>query len=180
MIHGGRRDGGHCEVQTIRTAADGEKVQMTTVSLVVMEAGSDWPGQIGDSTSLVAICQGDGDLFCIARARLGALATRRQNVRVAVLACNADSDGAVAERRGRLAHLMLGAVVATTCGRLVLSANRCASHDLRAELFSLAGALTEEIRGTTATVALRFEGASHAMAAGLAKTRPVAAARTAT
>jgi hypothetical protein len=49
---------------------------MTTTSMVVMEPGSDWPGQIGDSTSLVAFCQEGVDLVCRTRAKLGAEANR--------------------------------------------------------------------------------------------------------
>ena len=42
---------------------------MTTVSMVVMEPGSDWPGQIGDSTNLVALCQGGEEMVRRTQAR---------------------------------------------------------------------------------------------------------------
>ena len=51
-------------------------------------------------------------------------------------------------------------VTSTTCGRLVLSASGRASRQLREELLRLAGELTEELRGATATISLRFADAS--------------------
>ena len=142
---------------------------MTTVSMVVMEPGSEWPGQIGDSTNLVAFCQGGEELVRRTQARLGALLAAKQIVRVAVLACNGTTDGATAGRRTRLAQMLLGVMVRTTRGRLVFSASGDASHRLREELLALADTLTAELRGTTTTISLRF---SPRTAAPLAKTRP--------
>ena len=54
------------------------------------------------------------------------------------------------------ARTLLGAVSGTSHGRLVLCASGRSSHELRLELFALTGALTEEIRGTTTMVSLKF------------------------
>jgi hypothetical protein len=142
---------------------------MTAFSVVVMEPGSDWPGQVGDSTTLVAFCQEGEELLRRTQARLRALADRDQCVRVAVLACNGETEGLTANRRERIAQLLLDAVAATTCGRLIVSANGAASHHLREHLFALVGALTRALQGSTATVSLRFEGLSPGVAPGHAR-----------
>ena len=129
---------------------------MTTTAMIVMERGGDWPGQIGDATNVVAFGQGCDDLLQSTREKLGTLHRGHQSVRVAVLACGSAEGAVAAGRRAQLARLLLAAVASTTCGRLILSASGCASPQLREEMFSLAGTLTEELGGTTATVSLRF------------------------
>ena len=129
---------------------------MAMVSLVVMESGSDWPGHVGDSADLVAFSQSGEKLLQRTEEKLNALRRSHQDVRVAVLACNGDTDGEAHACRARVARALLTAVSATTFGRLVLTASRCASLPLREELFSLTGALSEQLRVTTATVFLRF------------------------
>ncbi len=132
---------------------------MTAFSVVVMEPGSDSPGQVGDSTTLVAFCQEGEELLCRTQSRLRARAEQRQSVRVAVLACNGQTEGLTASRRQRIAQLLLEAVASTTCGRLIVSANESASHHLREHLFALVGGLTRALQGRgTTTVSLRFEG----------------------
>jgi hypothetical protein len=133
---------------------------MTTTAMVVIEPGGDWPGQIGDSPNLVAFSPGVEDLLRKTQAKVDALRRGKQAVRVAVLACNRAAGGATALRRAQLAHMLLGVVTSTTCGRLVLSASGRASRQLREELLRLAGELTEELRGATATISLRFADAS--------------------
>jgi hypothetical protein len=135
-------------------------MDMTTTAMIVMEPGGDWPGQIGDSTNLVAFSQGGEDLLRKTQEKVDALRRGKQAVRVAVLACNPAAGGATALRRAQLARMLLGLVTSTTCGRLVLSASGRASRQLREELLRLAGELTEELRGATATISLRFADAS--------------------
>ena len=135
---------------------------MTAFSVVVMEPGSDWPGQVGDSSTLVAFCQEGEELFRRTQSKLSALAEHHQSVRVAVLACNGETEGLTASRRKRIAQVLLDAVASTTCGRLVVSANGAASRHLREHLLALVGDLTRALQGSTATVALRFEGRSRA------------------
>jgi hypothetical protein len=133
-----------------------------TTAIVVMEPGSDWPGQIGDTTNLVAFSHEGGDLSRRTQEKLDALRHAKQSLRVAVLACSAAAGGAAARRRAELARLLLGAVKSTTCGRLTLTASGSSCCQLREELFALAGELTEELRGTRATISLRFAASSGA------------------
>jgi hypothetical protein len=132
---------------------------MTTTAMIVMEPGSDWPGQIGDFTNLVAFSHGCEDLLQRTQEKLGVLRRSKQTVRVAVLACNAATGDAPAGRRAQLARTLLDAVASATCGRLILSARGRASHKLLGELLALAEALAQELRGTRATVSLRFTDA---------------------
>jgi hypothetical protein len=60
------------------------------------------------------------------------------------------------ERRLEVGRTLLAAVAGTQFGRLVLSADELASRSLREELFSLAAALGEQLRGTSTTIVLRF------------------------
>ena len=139
---------------------------MTALSVVVMEPGSDWPGQVGDSTTLVAFSQGGDELLRRTQSRLKALADHHQSVRVAVLACNGDTEGLTASRRERIARVLLDAVATASGGRLIVSANRAASHPLREHLFALVGALTKALQGSNASVSLRFEAVSPGVATG--------------
>src|SRR5580658_3789323 len=103
---------------------------MTTTAMIVMEPGSDWPGQVGDETNLVAFGQGCDDLLRRTQDKLGVLQRSRQVIRVAVLACNAATGGAAALGRAQLARALLGAVSSTNSGRLVLSASGRTSQPL--------------------------------------------------
>jgi hypothetical protein len=129
---------------------------MAMVSLVVMEPGSEWPGHVGDSSNLVAFSQKGEKLLQRTHEKLETLRRGRQSVRVAVLACNGEADGEVDGYRAKIACTLLAAVTGTTCGRLVLSVSSGASLRVRQELLALAGTLSEHLRGTTATVSLRF------------------------
>jgi hypothetical protein len=134
---------------------------MTTTGMIVMERGSDWPGPIGDVTNLVAFSQGCDELLRKTQEKLEALQRSKQQVRVAILACNSATDDAAARRRAELARILLVAVASATCGRLILCTGGPASRRQVEALLALAEALAEEFRGTTATVSLRFtEGAS--------------------
>jgi len=127
---------------------------MGLVSLVVMERGSDWPGHVGDFETLVAVGVGEDGLLERTRRRLDLLRAGRQQVRIAVLACNDATDVASAGRRAELAHELLTAVAAEPFGRLVVTSPETAPPRLRQELLSLAGALTD--KRTSATVSVRF------------------------
>jgi hypothetical protein len=137
-----------------------KEINMAMVSLVVMEPGSEWPGHVGDSANLVAFSQDGEKLLQRTQEKLEALRRGQQDVRVAVLACNGETDGEANGCRAQVAHTLLAAVRGTTFGRLVLSASGRASLRLRQELLSLTGALSEQLRGTTATVSLKFTEAS--------------------
>jgi hypothetical protein len=128
---------------------------MSTTAMIVMEPGSEWPGQIGDFTNVVAFTHGCEELLRRTQEKLGLLQRHKQSVRVAVLACSADTDDMHAGLRAQLARSLLGAVAGTTCGRLVLSAGARAPRELLQALLALAETLAREVRGTSATVSLR-------------------------
>jgi hypothetical protein len=130
---------------------------MATVSLVVMEPGSEWPGHVGDHPNLVAFSQSGEMLLQRTKETLDALRRDEQDVRVAVLACNGETaDGEADGYRTQVARTLLSAVSSKTLGRLVLSASGRASVRLREELLALTGTLSAQLQGTTATVSLRF------------------------
>jgi hypothetical protein len=139
--------------------------EMTTTAMIVMEPGSDWPGQIGDVTNLVAFSQGCDDVLRRTQEKLAWLQRSKQVVRVAVLACNTATGDAAAGHRAQLARMLLGAVSCATRGRLILSASGSTSPGLRQELLALAATLAKELRGSTATVSLRLSEASRRVAA---------------
>jgi hypothetical protein len=127
---------------------------MTGVALVVMEPGSEWPGHVGVSETLVALKPGHDTIRCT-RERLAALRRQREEINVAVLACNGAMDSETARRRIAVGREMLASI--TRHGRLVLTASaEGASSELRQHLLSLAETLTDGLRGTSATVTLRF------------------------
>jgi len=65
---------------------------MTAYSVVVIEPGSDWPGDVSYSTTLAAFCQDGEELLCRTQTKLEALADRDHCVRVPVLACNGETE----------------------------------------------------------------------------------------
>src|SRR5580700_3154826 len=109
---------------------------MGFVSLVVMEKGSEWPGQVGDTENLVAVGVGEERLLERTRRRLDLLRRGGQQLRVAVLACNAATDASSSGRRARVAHELLTAVAGDAFGRVVLSSPETAPPRLRQELLS--------------------------------------------
>jgi|HubBroStandDraft_6_1064221.scaffolds.fasta_scaffold312203_2 hypothetical protein len=145
---------------TITARGAAEEIDVAMVSLVAMESGSEWPGYVGHHSNLVAFSQPREKLLQRIQEELDALRRSLQSVRVAVLACNGDTGGEAYSCRAEIARSLLAAVMGTTFGRLVLSASGCASLRLCQELIALAGVLSEQLRGTSATVSLRFTEAS--------------------
>jgi glutamate racemase len=129
---------------------------MSTTAMIVMEPGSDWPGQVGDETNVVLPGDGSEDLLHKTEEKLEALRRGNHLVRVAVLACNGAEGAAAPTARAQLARMLFGAVTVALHGRLILSASTTATLQLREELLRLAGALTEGLRGTRATVSVQF------------------------
>jgi hypothetical protein len=130
---------------------------MAVVTLIVMEPGSEWPGYVEDSESVVAVAHGDEGLLARTRRRLDAMRQeRQQDLRVAVLACNTASDVTSVARRTEIAHELLTAVTEVGSGKLVLAASDRITMQQRCELLSLAGELSQRLRGGTATVSVRF------------------------
>src|SRR5580658_6234831 len=101
---------------------------MTTTGLVVMEPGSEWPGQVGDSTRVVAFSADGEDLHRKTQAAIETIRRRKECMRVAVLACAAAS--VTAQRRVAIARTLLTAVSLATCGRLILTVSGHASREL--------------------------------------------------
>jgi hypothetical protein len=131
---------------------------MANVAVVVMEPGSDWPGQVGDSATMVAIKQTVDERPQRTRERLDEIQRGKNCVRVAVLACNSATDANSLAQRAQVAKDLLGAVKTAALGRLVLTANAHASPQLRHSLLSLVGDLGQALRSSSATVCLRFAG----------------------
>jgi hypothetical protein len=137
-------------------AAAGTEASMAAVALVVMEPGSQWPGHVGDGETLVALRTGE-DMLQSTHDKLASLARARQSVRVAVLACNGATDGATEQRRAGVAGKLLASVSQTARGRLVLTASAGRESTLvRHRLLSLAGTLSDQLRGTSASLTLKF------------------------
>ena len=132
---------------------------MTCVALVVMEPGSEWPGHVGESETLVAL-RSEQDMVGSTQEKLAALRRGRQDISVAVLACNGATDAATMDRRARVAGDLLESVSRAWRGRLVLTASAGrASGSLRQHLLLLAGTLSDRLRGTSATLTLKFTDA---------------------
>jgi hypothetical protein len=129
---------------------------MAAVSLIVMEHGSEWPGHVGNTGDVVAVSCGSEELLQRTRQGLAALQRRGQHVRIAVLACSDLTDASSRVRRVEVVTELLAAVNASRFGRVVLSTAERASAHLRNELLTLAGVLGPRLRGTSATVSVRF------------------------
>jgi hypothetical protein len=134
---------------------------MTSTAMIVMEPGSEWPGQVMECTNVVAFSQGCEDLLRLTQSKLDALARGGQTVRVAVLACGSSIDDGGRAHRAQLARALIGAVARATHGRLILSAGHQGSQELVRGLLTLVEDLTGEVRGTTATISLRLAEGSH-------------------
>jgi hypothetical protein len=76
---------------------------MAVVTLIVMEPGSEWPGHVGDSESVVAVANAEEGLLEKTRRKLDSMRQQDQHVRVAVLACNQEGDDSSVSRRAELA-----------------------------------------------------------------------------
>jgi hypothetical protein len=137
------------------------------VTLIVMEPGSEWPGHVGDPENVVAVGGDEDGLLDRAKQRLDAIRRRGQRVRVAVLACRETLDATSVDRRSEVARELLAAVAEAGFGRLVMTTSKRATMRERCELLALAGDLSQRLRGSTATVSVRF-GSDSLRGVGLA------------
>lgn len=144
---------------------------MAIVTLVVMEPGSSWPGQVGASENLVVRHDGKG-LLRSTRMRLDSLRRQGHRVRVAVLACSEATDSGSVARRTEVAHDLLDAVACMPGGRLVLSSVDGASDEVRHGLFLLAGTLSCKLPGSGAMVLARFNTTGDGREVPAARVRP--------
>jgi hypothetical protein len=132
-------------------------MDMGNVSLIVMEQGGAWPGRVVESEDVVAVHDDKEVLLQRTLQKVESFRRRGQHLRLAVLACNSETNHhASIAHRAELADELLRAVAAVGFGRLLLSTASTASVRLRCELLSLADALSQTFAGTAATVTVRF------------------------
>ena len=129
---------------------------MVTTAVVVMEHGSEWPGHVSSSMSVLALEPDEPEAVYRTEEGLDALRRSHQRVQVAMLACNPALDTFALATRARLARVLLDSVARDVDGRLILCASVLACGELRTELLGHVGALTQASRGTLTTVSLRF------------------------
>jgi hypothetical protein len=133
---------------------------MENVGLIVMEEGSEWPGQVGGSANVLVFVQNDGLFLERMQQRLEALESQGQRVRVAVLACNGAMDRDACERRRFVGRALLAVVARAGFGRLVLTAHGGSSPHFPEELLSLTDTLRAGVNGARVMVSLRVSGKS--------------------
>jgi hypothetical protein len=135
-------------------------------SLVVVEAGAKWPTCAGEyqqtqPNSVVEIqAESESGAAFVARVRRRIAALRtRGNVRVGLLAANGEVDRAAKHAKYELARVLARALEGS--GELVLTASLASgdAESLRHELFALAGALCDELKGDNVSVSVRFSDA---------------------
>jgi hypothetical protein len=111
------------------------------MALIVLEPGSDWPGEpAGEFDGVIALANDEATLLERTRDRLAELVRRSDRLGTAVLACCAAAQDVVA-RRMTLARLLFDALEAAGNGRLVLCAGPDAPPSLRDELYALAASM---------------------------------------
>jgi hypothetical protein len=132
---------------------------MATITLIVMEPGSLWPGRACDQNNVIAVGSEARNLLFRTRRRLDLLRSSGVKVREAVLACGDSSAPGMDELRCELAHELLSALIEGGFGRLILTAADGVTIQQRRGLLALAGALSRRVRGTLITVSVRFGGA---------------------
>ena len=136
-------------------------------SLVVVEAGAKWPACAGEyqqqqPNSVVEIqAESEAGTAFVSRVKRRIATTRKRGaVRVALLAANGVLDRASKQARYELAHTLAGAL--DGAGELVLTASLSSGNaeSIRHELFSLAGALCDELKCASVSVSVRFSDAT--------------------
>jgi hypothetical protein len=127
---------------------------MGTVTLIVMERGSAWPGRTGASDNTIIVAGENSAILCRTANKLLALHQHGHQVRDAVLACNDAVDPDSGARRAQLAHALLKAVAAGRDGRVVLTSGDRGSTEVRRDLLSLAGILSCKPEGALATISV--------------------------
>jgi hypothetical protein len=131
-------------------------------SLVVVEAGAAWPACAGEyqqaQPNSVVEVQPDTESHVEFTARVErriASIRKRGAVRVALVAANESLDTVSLRGRHGLATLLAASMDGT--GELVLTASVGSNAErVSHELFALAGALCDELRGSNVSVSVRF------------------------
>ena len=135
------------------------------MSIVVLEAGAAWPVWLTEYQRLapnsVVIVQAGTESVYAFRARViqrvaEAKVAGTGRVRVGVLVASGRSDEGARSMREGVARAILSAMGTLSEAELVLAGGGNDGDPSRQELFALAGALCEELGGTSVNVRVRF------------------------
>jgi hypothetical protein len=148
-----------------------------SVSLVIVESGAVWPRfaqelqrravhAVVESQSATESAEQFADRVA---QRLYKLTTRGLMIEFAVIATNDAFDARALAVRQRLARVIAAAMPRNGSGELTLSAAEHAGDVERHHLFTLAGALMDELAGSAIGVRVRFTSSS---SSGIRSVRP--------
>jgi hypothetical protein len=130
--------------------------------MVVMEAGAAFPAFVAEyqrsaPNSLVEIQASSESPAQFAQRVIRKLELMGGDLRVAIMAANAETQEDNASARYRIARALLRVMARGGSGEIVLTSD--STEDVRQALFALAGTLCEDLRGTELGVRVRFSGA---------------------
>lgn len=137
----------------------------TLLSVVVLELGSSWPTWLAEyqkhAPDSVVLAQSSGESGTdfaqrVAR-KMDEIASRAAAIHAGFLVSNGKLDEAAVAARERICSLLLRVMIQKQRGELVLAADVKTGDDFRHELFSLAGRLCDELRGSPVSVRVRFD-----------------------
>jgi hypothetical protein len=130
-------------------------------SVVVLEEGADFPRWIAEyqrrapNSVVVAHTAGESmDDLCARVTRK--LPELNGELRVGVVACSPSDDEAHLAARERLCRLLIDTLAPNGGGEVVLAASLSGSDASKHAIFELAGALCENLRGSSRVVRVRF------------------------
>jgi len=131
-------------------------------SMVVMEVGAIFPPFVAEyqksaPNSLVEVQTTSESPAQFAQRVIRKLELVNGDLRVAIVAANAETHEDSAAARYRIARALLRVMAKRGSGEIVLTSD--ATDDVRQALFALAGTLCEDLRGTDLGVRVRFSGA---------------------
>lgn len=140
----------------------------TSASMVIVEAGALWPRfaqqlQRHATHAVVEsqpVTESPTDFVGRVERRLAKLAQSSVELAYAVIATNERIDVSARDARERLARTIVGAMIESGGGELILSAGEHVADPVRHHLFELAGTLVDELAGSTVGVNVRFVSTS--------------------
>ncbi|MEP7050334.1 MAG: hypothetical protein ABJB12_08285 [Pseudomonadota bacterium] len=152
------------------------------LSVVVLELGSSWPPWLVEyqqhAPNSVVIAQSadeSGSDFAIRIGRkMDEIAARDLTIHAGLMVCNGKLDAASVEARERMCGALLRIMVQRQHGELVLAGDVTASEAVRHVLFTLAGTLCDDLRGTHVSVRVRFDTVRPAPGASSVRMKSVA------
>jgi hypothetical protein len=135
------------------------------LSVVVLELGSAWPPWLVEyqqhAPNSVVIAQSadeSGSNFALRITRkMDEIAARDLTIHAGLMVCNGRLDAASVVARERMCAALLRVMLQKQHGELVLAGDVTASEDVRHVLFTLAGTLCDDLRGTKVSVRVRFD-----------------------